>query len=371
MQSPAAGKVDVERFRVRAYRSDQGPKVVALWDEMYAGKGLEQRQKLFEWITSGNPNLAEDGGYFLLWDDERLAGMHGHMPVCFSMKGELVRGYIAHDDLLGRDYRGKGLGAVMLSGVQQACPVFACALWFNEPNYRMYMKSGWIPVTGFFTYVRVVDPTYLVKRVLGSGQVANVIGRILKQLLTVGYSLVQGRHRRFEIRSIERFDSRFDDLAREVSSQMGIAVTRTSPYLNWKFVVRPYATYRILAAFSESEVVGYSVFRVKGLGSETVGILVDVFADERHTGVLDALLVRAIEELIECNVSRIVAAASYPPLVRNLRRLGFFRAKQETRFAIRNGGDEAATQYAKNINHWYLTLSDGDGDAWDAAVGDR
>ena len=72
--------------------------------------------------------------------------MHGHMPLRFHVRGREAPGRLAHDDLLGTDYRGRVFGKALLRGATEKAPEFCGALWFNESNYRLYRKSGWTDV---------------------------------------------------------------------------------------------------------------------------------------------------------------------------------------------------------------------------------
>lgn len=115
-------------FKVITLEQEFLEDVTSLWTERFADDYIARRRIIFEWLTGGNPFDLRHNCYFLLLHQRKVIGMHGHMPLSFHVNGHEATGYLAHDDLLAKDYRGKGLGKVLLNGVAEQASEFSGAL---------------------------------------------------------------------------------------------------------------------------------------------------------------------------------------------------------------------------------------------------
>ena len=111
--------------------------------------------------------------------------MVGHMPLEFTINGRMKRGYLSQDILLAKEHRGRGLGKILLKGIKEQVTSFAGAIWFNEPNYHLYQKSGWLNVNGFYPYLKIFDPSVLIKKRIKNRTILIVVSRIAKALLRI------------------------------------------------------------------------------------------------------------------------------------------------------------------------------------------
>lgn len=353
-------------YRVIPYETAYAAAVRDLWEERFGAEPLHGRQRLFEWITSSNPFAEGESPYFLLLHEDRVIGTHGHMPLLFSVKGAKVRGYLAHDDLLDAHFRGKGLAGFLLRAVAEQVPPMAGALWFNEPNFRSYLKSGWLRVPEFFSYIKVLNPAFLAERLFGRHrwvELASSLGakalRVREAYRRRGTSPVAG------IGETESFDDRADAFFDRISSSFGIIVARNSRYLNWKFVDKPFNAYRRLTSFdAEGRLSGYMI--LKGEESEGVirGRILDILADPEEPSTFRALLRKGVEECARISADFVEIVCTYPPFIDLLRKEGFIRARSPHRFMISNWEPSLAREFAGDIENWYITGSDADGDAW-------
>ena len=93
-------------FNVIPFDSDYFDDLLNLWEDHYGFEMISNRRELFLWLTEKNPFVQGRSSYYLLRHGRRIIGMHGHMPLVFSVNGRRYSGYIAHDDLLALGYRG-------------------------------------------------------------------------------------------------------------------------------------------------------------------------------------------------------------------------------------------------------------------------
>jgi GNAT superfamily N-acetyltransferase len=352
-------------FRVTPYRQELLDQIRPLWREYFGPEVLGSRESLFRWITERNPHRGDAPPYYLLMDGERVIGMHGHMPLRFSLGGERRMGFLAHDDLLSSDYRGQGLGKVMLSGVAEQSPPFAGALWHNEPNRRLYGKCGWVEVPDFFPWVKILDPMSAVRGRLGEGLLARTAAALLGAGLRARDLASPRASSSLRVEEISAFDSRFDELFDAAAPSLEASVVRDAAYLNWKFVEKPGNRYlRLAAADAGDSLAGYAVLRTDRTEDELRGKIVDLLADPRRPEAFAALIGRSLEELRGRGAARVEVACTHEPFCAQLRRFGFLRANTPLRFMLSQWEGIIEPAWVESARHWYLCFADADGDAW-------
>jgi GNAT superfamily N-acetyltransferase len=99
--------------------------------------------------------------------------------------------------------------------------------------------------------------------------------------------------RQVEVRQIDCFDGRSDELFESCVSSFDFIRERTSSYLNWRFADKRAGRFTMLAAMSGQEMLGYVVVT----RAKDVGIIADILASSGRDDVIDALLRAASERL--------------------------------------------------------------------------
>lgn len=94
----------------------------------------------------------------------------------------------------------------------------------------------------------------------------------------------------YRVERIARFDARWDELFRRVSSAYGFLIERDARYLDWRYARCPDTEYFLYAVFRRNELVGWSVFRYKG-ESLRWG---DALFDPRHPAAIRQLLAHVL-----------------------------------------------------------------------------
>jgi GNAT superfamily N-acetyltransferase len=365
-QDFAIENLSVQPYLVSGNRQSQFEGITRLWRERFDEDYIEKRQTLFRWLTEGNPFRAEQPSYYLLTRGERIIGMHGHMPLEFSVKGHRTMGYMAHDDLLAKAYRGKGLGKVLLRGVAEQTADFAGALWFNEPNRHLYLKSGWLSVPDFYPYLKILDPAPFIRQRVAGRIPQTALSLLAQSAIRVRESFRANIPRRLEIVPVMRFDERFDEFFWRVSPAFGLMIVRDHRYLNWKFVERPFSNYRRYAAFNgEGSLCGYAVLMRARTGERLRGRILDILADPREPEAFDGLLNWCLTDFKRSRVDSVEILCTYPPFVRQIRRAGFLRARTPEPFMVSKWEPRFERSFVSGVDNWYLSFSDGDGNAWE------
>lgn len=358
--------MDNHHFTTVPYNTNYLPQIIQLWSEQYDLNETDKRMKLFEWICSENPFMDEEFTYLLLLDQERTVGMHGRMPLWFSIYGKRQRGYFAHDVLLSRDYRGKGLGKIILNETFNNDNNFSGALWFNEPNYRLYGKCNWLDVPGLSSFVKIIDPLYFLKDKIRGKISLKVTSFVLAKMIQLrNMLLVSSVSDNVKIVETDKFNEKADKFFNKVAPQYGIMVARSSKYLNWKFVDKPFNNYRKFIAFNKSgEMSGYLVMKSEFSAEVSRVKFVDFLVDPNDATVFTALINFCCNIVRDKNIDYFQLTTSSTMISSMARKEGFVKARKPVRFMVKNWEKFFEETFISKINNWYITGSDGDGDAW-------
>jgi len=238
-------------------------------------------------------------------------------------------------------------------------------MWHNAANLKLYEKSGWTNVTGFHGYVRILDPAPFLQRHLSTAA-GNLLAPPARALLRAADRMYQGlRSKRLPVTELRQFGPEVDALFERVSCRLGLIVRRTSASLTWRFLQKPGGMYRVRAVHdSEGELCGYAVLKIGRLETGRWGRIVDLLVDGDKPGAFDELISDACAQFSAESVTHIEMACTYRPFIERLARHGFLRARKPYGFMVSGWQEHFRDTQVGDINNWYLTLSDADGDAW-------
>lgn len=358
----------MSQYRVVPYTPDRLPGLEQLWSEyLDSDAAVAMRRMHFRWLAEGNPCLAGESPYYLLLDGDRVIGMHGHMPQSCTANGHAGRLYLAHDDLLAAECRGKGLGKLMLTGVTAMNDSFAVALWHNAPNRKLYAKCGWRDCSELVSCALVIDPRPRLEKRFGRNLFTRALSAALRSALKARRTLrPAGRERSYRVTELTRFEAGFDALFDRAAAAMPFAVARTSAYLNWKFVEKPGNAYRRFAALDSVDVPRAYVVVSAGEGASTsTGRVLDLLGDPEHPGALDAAVRQSLDWL-EAQGVGVVTSVGSSRAMSPLGRSGFRLRDSTTGFMMINWDAAFEEGLVTDIGNWYVTASDADGDAWNS-----
>jgi GNAT superfamily N-acetyltransferase len=129
----------------------------------------------------------------------------------------------------------------------------------------------------------------------------------------------------FELRPVTEFDVRFDALWVQVCCGTRLGLCKDASYLNWRYRLNPRASYEIMAAEQQGQVLGFLVMRHTGLQSH----LTELLALPDHTDVVSALLATAVR--LAQRAGSLILTAWMPvehPYHINLRQAGFISQRR-------------------------------------------
>ncbi len=360
-----------ESFQVVKYSKIYLEDVKELWKEIYDSEQMGNRELLFTWLTEHNPCIEDDSPYYLLLEKNKVIGMVGYMPLDFTIQGKAKRGYMSHDTYLAKQYRGKGLGKILLQGIKGQSSGLAGAIWFNEHNHYLYLKSGWKDVQGFNPFLKIFDPYPFIKRKSANNMLSTILSRLIKIglcILNIPLNILKFyTFKDIKIVEVNKFGEDIHAFFNSISNHFGIIVTRDQKYLNWKFISKPFNKYKKFIAYDADGILsGYVVMKKDNHNGYVRGTILDILVDPSKPKVFQALICKCIEYLNKFKSSHIEIMCTYPLFIREIKKLGFIRSKTTQPFMVSNWEKQYSTGYISNIQNWYLTYSEADGDAWEA-----
>jgi hypothetical protein len=125
-----------------------------------------------------------------------------------------------------------------------------------------------------------------------------------------------------EIRSVESFDSTFDELWSSRVRNRTVAVVKNAAYLNWRYGKCPGSWFGRLVAYRGKRLEGLVIFCVTGLQNH--GFILELIVRDNNTEIMRALVLQALAELRTKRIAHV--AASFPTESRPaavLKELGF------------------------------------------------
>lgn len=346
---------------------EQLNKLHASREEVARPEDAEKRTSLLEWIAFENPFANGEPTYFVAEHNGRIVALQGRMPVQFIIKGKRRKGYYVHDTYVHPEYRKRGWGFWIVSSINKAVEdrsdSFFCLVGGTPLNLKIQRRMGYREIALAPQYAKILDPMELVSQTINGGVVAKLLGPSFRGLLLLVDAVVcVGRTSGRLVRRISRFDSRVDELSLSLADKLGASTFRTSSFLNWRYVDRPFPRETILAAEENGVLKGYVVVGPSRGGKARAGMIVDILADPQDGRTISALCQAATKHFRKERMALIRVVLSDDRYARILRRFLFFKTTSGKPLLIGNlerCGDEG--DYLLDVKNWHMTLGESDG----------
>ena len=307
--------------------------------------------------------VAESGG--------RIVGQYPDMTVLFRYLDQRVLCFSPVDNFIVQHFRGgmRGVLKALFELRRQTVRRLGCPLSFGfptKPHYTAgkrilkYQDLGTMPVLfmrlNFRLAVRNRMPwisSYALSAIRSAssfGLRAYIAARGVRAASTV------------TTRIADSFDARIDTLWERLKGQHKILCVRDRRYLDWRYR-KPGASYRIVIAEKDAELVGYAVTGVKDEPGARVGHIVDLFAQD-SPDVATALVRRAVLDLLSRKADYALCwMLPDKGAFRALREAGF--AQNEVAFPSVNivfqiSDPQLDQEVAGDRDNWFLTMGDSD-----------
>jgi hypothetical protein len=135
--------------------------------------------------------------------------------------------------------------------------------------------------------------------------------------------------RQTEIIETKSFGPEFDLFWEKMARDYGVAFSRESRFLNWRFGECPTLRYRCFTAWREGSAVGYMVLRQTEAVELPEGVIVDLLAGRDDQDTIEDLVAFALDYFADKQVAAVECATSIPEFAAVLRRFGFHSVDTE------------------------------------------
>ena len=253
----------------------------------HSALGTKRSKAFYRWKYFDNPV-----GHVLgrcACQDERLLGSHGAIPLMLQAGEQSFRTIQLVDAMVVPSARRSGIFSQLANENYEWIDNERIIAGFVFPA-PVTLKA----ITSKFDWTHVLDIPRFV-RVLDMSKALNAVGNPVRQAL---YALslaainltARSRSKRpkspaVQIKEIDSYDARFDDLWARVSKEIKLAVARTSTYLKWRFGAHPERTYRCLGASTSGKLDAYAILSQTQIRGADTWEIVDLIVDPVMTDV--------------------------------------------------------------------------------------
>lgn len=326
------------------------------YHERFPGRTSAQfcRWKYFE-------NPAGEAAVGIALDGDRVVSVVAGTPKRILLGEKTVVAFELGDFITLGEYRGRGLFSALINMVCDAARERGAAFVYVRPNevsFPILANRLAFQEPAKIDLRRYVVLSDALQRKIGMpSAIARGLGvDWLMEKLTLPAS-----SNSINIKRIDRFDDRFDQLWNASLQSYSFSLVRDSSFLNWRYVDCP-TPYQRWLALRGSEVAGYLVSFASA--TEPTGIVVDLFTHPADVDAAAALVRAAIADLQRRGKSVIytwTVQQGLPPAAANvLKRVCRFATEPSLHMAVKFLSAEAESE-GLPLDGWQLAAGDFDG----------
>ncbi|MGH7562680.1 MAG: GNAT family N-acetyltransferase [Gemmatimonadales bacterium] len=335
---------------VERFRPDDRTAVDELFRRVFGDASAESNRQRWEWQYLRNPH--SPGGEAPIWllrEGDAIVGQLATIPVKISVNGAEINGSWAADMMIAPEQQRRGLGEILLRTWDRNAGA-AVALSMTDASHALVTKRGWSDLGKIPRLVRT--PKAAARR----GRLASLVRAIVRELVA-RFRPLDG-----EIRRVARFDAGITRLWDRVAPRFAFAVRRDAPYLNWKFVDAPHATYSIATLVRGAETAGYVVYRQVRQDQRRIIMLVDFLADPADPAALRALLSWLDREADAAGAEAIRVFSSHADFRETFHESGYVSRRPTLRFIGKINAVPVPPTFFDSLDGWHVTMGDSDVD---------
>ena len=325
----------------------------------YPGEPQKSDASFWQWHFFEHPYISVDNvPLWVVKTGDKIVGQVAAMPVELKVGAEQRRALWLVDYILLPEYRPGGLGIFLFQVSSSHCKTLL-SLGYNENSSAVMRLLKWQPLGSINRYHILLFPGHAAKEIARLA-----LARHLVNLLYAPYRAgLRPRAPRGDglLRAVTTFDSSFDKLWADASTQWPCAVVRNARTLEWQFKRQPGKKYDVLGYYKDDRLAGYIVlfFRKTGMGGAPPKAAISdlCYGPNNSAEVIDNLLQGALQLAIEREAGSLVLDILDERVEARLRRFGFRRIKAAPLFAVKTAEHRDLIYDRSN---WFLTRGDSD-----------
>jgi GNAT superfamily N-acetyltransferase len=337
-------------------------------DDVTHPDDARKRTRLLEWMAFHNPCAGGEPTYYIAEHEGVVAAFQGRMPLEFVIAGKRRKGYYVHDTYVHPEYRAKGWGFSLITSLAQRSEeesdAFFSLIGGTRLNLKIQRRMGYLELPEAPQFIKVLNPRkQLAKRVKSRLAVRTLTPLATAILSAADTAILTLRAGNRKLSAPERFDERFDALLERITPSLRMCPAKTSAYLNWRYVDRPFRRDSIIAAEADGTITGFAVLSLNPYKPEyPIGIVLDISADPRDHETLAALCAGAVRYFRQTHVEAISLVITDADIEAVFQKFGFRKDSTGKAFLLGNltkAGSDAAQM--KEIRNWHISRGDSDG----------
>ena len=353
-----------KKWTLVEYKDGDEEIINPLLNEVYK---INRDLSYWKWEFKQNPHGFKT---ILAMDGSRIIGHLASINREIKVGGSENLASLEVEGITHPEYQRQGifisLGKKLLSDLKMEKVSIVCG-FPNENALPGHRKLECIELLTLHVMIRPVNFRRVSERMVPN----RFIGMLFSMMGRVSFKLFYRQKRTMmerdvKIRTINHFDSRFDDFWEKVKTDYNIVLKRDSKYLNWRYVQCPNKHYRIYVAEENKKILAWAVVRTLDKFDLKNGAIVDLLAQSDCDDIVCNMLIKIEEDFIEEEVD--LMACSIPKwsfYYKILKKSGFMVCPRKLNprnepFIIYILNDDLDLELIKKAPNWYVTWGDTD-----------
>lgn len=306
---------------IRRAEPDDAKRVREFLRQVYRPGSAQHDEVRWQWLFGDHdPPLGRVCDVYLaLTPEQDIMGHVGLLPLQVAVHGEQHSAAWAFNLIVSPAHRRRGVSSALFRYVASRHERLI-GVGPTDRGRAFLTALGWTEMGALVRYSRVLHwPSYLAWRMrmrLGRWKDAPAYARDVPPATEVHTH--QGG-----VTTLHRFDDSADALWERLLPRFGFIAERTARLLNWRFVDRPGAGYRLLGLLRGGLLEGWCVCATALWHGFRRGYIVDMLYDPRQGDTGEVLLAAAVAQLRHQQAMTAEMATTFAPLQRLLRQVGF------------------------------------------------
>jgi FkbH-like protein len=298
--------------------------------------------------------------FWLHRDAGRIVGQTGSIAVKLKVGDQhLDTGWLV-DSMVLPEYRSRAVGSRLLVEAHEDQP-FSLSLGQTAEVREILYRLGWKQIAPLQIAQLLVRPERVLKGKLPAP--AAWMAAVGMRASTAVRDVI-GERTRLNIRRVERFDARHDELWAGVADQFGCAVVRDASYLNWKYVDQPGQQFVRVELSDDRGLRAVAVWQLREPDPAYQyrrALLVDLVAPMADPQLLTRVIKSAAGVAAEEGADALLCHHIDARLTAALRAAAF-HLRQPERFLLVDPGPLSGTvlQQVLKPSNWFVTQGDSD-----------
>ena len=369
---PALGKIDSSDQSIpaiRLYESGQWAPLREFLAREFPNRDPQLLPARWRWLYEQSAErLGVAHRVWLATLNGSVIGHHGLIPVTVQVGAQTVPSGWFVDTVVATEHRQLGIGPQLLLAGDRGVPL-ALSLGQTPQMRAIALNLGWQQVAPLQRSQLLLRPANVLEGRLPAG-VRHLAGGLLGGLQTLRRWQAERRSSTSvrsdaELREVERFCSRHDQLWRQAAADLSCAVVRDASFLNWKWVDQPGQQFTRLELLSGGECLGVVVLMVRQPSSAyryRRAFISDLVVSFRQPDVVRTLLSEAINASIRLGADAVECLHIDRRLTEHLAALGF-QPRPPGRVLLVHVPEDCPPEVRQrwlDPDGWFITQADSD-----------